>query len=464
MTMENIEELNAHGPYDHSLWGQTLLEQTGPFEPKHTPTAHHNLSIFLVKQISQILQSQYSREQLQEMTLLDIGCYDGWISVQLQNEFEFKSVVAVEPRITNIQKGNFARKFYNISTDVIFVQGEIESLAQVLNNKFDVVLCLNVLHHVDSTPRAIQAISEVCNNILFISSAIIKKSQHSQLRLKRQMNLKDIPYLHYSSRDFATSGYKFESPYFDGSTIKAPIVNLPEKKLIEMSLEAHGFKAQKFAFDQNDLVIRNFTKKHGEFWTLIAANNDGGDLKLKEKYFEDRVRYESTFLFACLNPRIFGPWLDKHDHIGFLPLHQRELPAESSIVLIICYRLVFIASKRPSSLISKVILSLSKLQPNEKIITRNISRSPGDKAKFELAKYYLKNSDLDIAKSLLKQLTRKPGCDWRTFYRSCYFLMVIAEIENDTNSMNDYKYLLNIANPQFPLLIDDGVAWVLNKI
>ena len=109
------------------------------------------------------------------MTILDVGGYDGWILVQLQRELNFKLAVCVEPRSKNIKKGEFARKYYGIETDVKFIQGELDSLDQILNNQFDLVLCLGVLHHIDSTPKAIQSLSDVCLDRIFISSAIIER-------------------------------------------------------------------------------------------------------------------------------------------------------------------------------------------------------------------------------------------------------------------------------------------------
>jgi len=66
--------LNAHGPYNHGLW-----------DP-------------LIRGVSAEILENYSKLQLAEMTILDVGGYDGWILVQLQQEFGFKLAVCVEPR------------------------------------------------------------------------------------------------------------------------------------------------------------------------------------------------------------------------------------------------------------------------------------------------------------------------------------------------------------------------------
>ena len=128
--------------------------------------------------------------------------------------------------------------------------------------------------------------------------------------------------------------------------------------------------------------------------------------------------------------------------------------------LLVSNCLIFTASRRPSNMLSKIVLSQSNLDLSTKSILQNIIKAPVFKSGFELAKHHLKGGRHTEAKSLLKDLTNKLNCDWRVFYRSCYFLTVIAKIENDELSFNHYKQLLDIANPQFPIAITEGVEWV----
>ena len=446
-TEHTMELLNAHGPYDHGLWDPLASGRT----------AHHKLSKFLVETISAEIKSKYSKSQLTDMSILDVGGYDGWILVQIQSEFNFKRAVCVEPRLKNIQKGEFARKYYGVQTSVNFLCGELDSLNQVLNNKFDFVLFLNVLHHVDSTPRAVKSITNFCRNTAFISSAIIERPKKSGNKLKKLMNLKDISYLN-SPHDFATAGFKFESSYFDGSTTGSTIVNLPEKKLIEMSLVANGFEAKKSFSSLDSKNTSFFTKSHGELWAFVVATKSTSSTGPEEKCLGDKIEYESQFLFTHLNVEIIDSWLLYLSSIGHdLTGHENR---KALTPITIGSRLIFAASRRPRNIFSKIVLSKSNLNSSEKAILQNISKAPLFKSGFELAKHHLKRGQLTEAKTLLKDLTSKPYCDWRIFYRSCYFLMVIAQIQNDPISFNQWKHLLDIANPHFPITAIKGVVWV----
>ena len=444
-----IEMLNAHGPYDHGLWDPMMSGVT----------AHHKLSKSIVETISAEIASKYSKSKLAEMTILDVGGYDGWILVQLQQELNFKLAVCVEPRLKNIQKGEFARKYYGIETDVKFIQGELDSLDQVLDNQFDLVLCLNVLHHVDSTPKAIQLLSDFCLDRIFISSAIIEIPKKSAKILKNLLNPKDIAYLN-STKDFATAGFKFESPYFDGSTTRSVIVNLPEENLIKMSLTANGFNVEKAITSLASTSYKFFTKSHGELWGFIVANKTPSVLNANDKYLADRIEYEKRFLFALLKIEVIDLWLGK---IHAIDHNSKSASLDSPIKPRITDRLLFAASRRPDKFFSKFMLRQSNLNSNEKSILQNVSKAPTFKIGFELAKHYLKRGQYNEAKILFKDLTNKPSCDWRVFYRSCFFLTVIARIEKDELAFVYYRQLLDIANPHFAISTEIGMQWIINQ-
>ena len=104
MILKNSEYLNAHGPYDHGIWKRSKKNKN--------INLFHKRSEYLLKKISENLLKTFSKNELKNKTILDIGCYDGWIIYNLNKEFNFKKIVGIEPREKNIQKGIIARKFY----------------------------------------------------------------------------------------------------------------------------------------------------------------------------------------------------------------------------------------------------------------------------------------------------------------------------------------------------------------
>jgi len=267
------------------------------------------------------------------------------------------------------------------------------------------------------------------------------------VKLKRILNLKDISYLN-GTKDFALVGFKFESPYFDGSTTGSLIINLPEENLIKMSLISNGFEVEKSITSLASKNLNFFTKSHGELSGFIVATKTSSVLNSRGKYLKDRTEYERRFLFAHPKIKVINLWLGKtgvvkqiFTGVNFSP--PRELSLSN--------RLLFAASRQPNKLFARFVFRQSKLDFYEKSILQNISKAPVFKVGFELAKHLLVNGQLDEAKDLLTKLTKAQNCDWRVFYRSCYFSACIAEIENDSISCGHYLNLLKIANPLFPI-------------
>ena len=420
------------------------------------------LSKSIVETISTEITSKYSKSQLAEMTILDVGGYDGWILVQLQKELNFKLAVCVEPRLKNIQKGEFARKYYGILTNVKFIQGELNSLDQVLDNKFDFVLCLGVLHHLESTPIAIKSLANYCLNTMIISSATIERPKKSVTKLLKLMNLKDIAYLN-SAQDFAIAGFKFETPYFDGSTTESAIVNLPEENLIIMSLSSNGFHIKRSLNSQSSKYLASFTKSHGEQATFIVACKNQNSITQEKNFNRDILQYELNFLFTIPRIEILSSWSSLFENYHYQVFKTRAFNKFFARHKLASLLMAF-ASRHAELRISKVVLNLAKVQPAEVAIIQSIEKAPITKSNFELAKHLLVNGQLNEAKDLLQKLTNTPNCDWRVFYRSCYLLACIAEIQNDSISCGHYLNLLKIANPLFPITIVVGTNWIKSQM
>lgn len=453
-----IENLNAHGPYDHGLWNEIVTDSSTANNDKSINGGiFHERSRHLVKNISKIISSHYSEEEISQLSVVDIGCYDGWILVQLAKLFKFKSAVGVEPRLKNIQKGKFARDFYKITSNVKFLQSDIDSLEKVIGfEKFDIVLCLGVLHHVESTTDAIRRLSNISKHMLIIDSMVIDKPKKDEGKILRLLNLRDIAYID-GPQHWAIAAFKYETPYFDGSTSGVPIVNVPEERLIRMSLDTFGFSVEHAHHPDETAFKKAFQKVRGVRETFIVATREQDHLveSIHTSVKTKSAIHETTFIFAEIPPQMLGRWL-KGVGIDFDLPNQDESPKNR-----VKHSLIYHASRNPTSRISRMLLKSAKLTPGAHAIVVNLSRSPLDKTQFEFGKYYLKRGDLSNAKLAFKKITSKHGCDWRVFYRSCFFLTVIARIENDNVAFVHYQQLLDIANPHFPISTTEGVEWVV---
>ena len=238
------------------------------------------------------------------------------------------------------------------------------------------------------------------------------------------------------------------------------IVNLPEENLIKMSLTSNGFEVEKSIKSLDSKNFMFFTKSHGELWGFIVANKTSSVLNSNDKYLADRIEYEKQYLFALLKIEVIDLWLGK---IGVVKSIFSGVSFRPPTKLCLSDRLLFAASRQPNKLFARFIFRQSKLDFYEKSVLQNISKAPVFKASFELAKHLLVNGQLDEAKDLLTKLTKAQNCDWRVFYRSCYFFACIAEIENDSISCGHYLNLLKITNPLFPITNVVGTNWIKSQ-
>ncbi len=79
-----------------------------------------------------------------------------------------------------------------------------------------------------------------------------------------------------------------------------------------------------------------------------------------------------------------------------------------------------------------------------------IFRSPYEKIILESAKFFLNKELPDLAIKYLQLIVRKPGCDWWSFYRSCYLLRQSFSRVKDVSKANHYQELLLLSNENFP--------------
>ena len=95
-------------------------------------------------------------------------------------------------------------------------------------------------------------------------------------------------------------------------------------------------------------------------------------------------------------------------------------------------------------------------KPQGEILT-NISRSPIDKCRLEVAKILMEQRDFVSAITELAKILNREGADWRSFYRATYLSTLAAFKENDADGQEYFENLLQIANPAWPISMQAGL-------
>jgi hypothetical protein len=450
LTISQIERLNAAGPYEHGSWFDLVVGNLNPHGSTSGQVLFGARSKHLVAEISRILTSLYSANEIQEMSILDVGCYDGWILTSLTNTLTFKSATGLEPRRKNIKKGEVAREILEIHTSIEFIQGDLETLDKDTGNrKFDIVLCLGTLHHVESTIRAVRNLTKMTRVLLIIDTMVIPHATKDKKQILKFLNLKDIVYLN-RPQSWGLAAFKFESPYLDGSTSGTRIVNVPDQELVEMSLEVENFSIVATNRPDEHAYSKDFQKLRGVKELLIAAGpSKDAEIRNVNSWRSQAKIHESIFCLEQTSLYIVTGWSK------YLGIDTDSSAVRGKIRLVVRKWISLRYSMNPSSHFMNLLINIFGVSGTEKQILQNLSRSPHAKLLLETAKIHLGTGEMDLARDALIRITQIVDADWRSFYRACYLLSETSKSLGNTEEADHYQSLLQISNVQFPLTRDD---------
>jgi hypothetical protein len=423
LTAQEIEDLNAYGPYNHAVWqGRGVV-------------ISHEESLagraqFLADLFRKTLTSSFSAEEMAQLTLVDVGCYDGWLLDQL-SDLPFKRLVGIEPRQRNIDKGNKAREILGIRSRAEFRVGSIESLGTEM---FDIVICTGLLHHLESVGEALRALGAICRRKLFIETMCLF-SHHMTPEFITEMEMKDIAY--FGRKPLCgLSGHRFESNYYHGSAIRSGIVTIPTLSTLKMFLEQMGVRRVEVL------------AKPGQYWSgkvkrpapaccLVA---DFPPEKEAVPLSDRIVEYESGLLNTLLPSPLIEPL---HDHFC-----QGKAKTGTWAV-----RWVMAYIEGPNFLSQRFLLPwIRRRWPGrfEWEIIKNLRYAPADKIALEAAKLRYAKGDYRGAIETARSITHHLNADWRATYRAFLLISRAYRRLGEREPAKRYEDLCRISNPELP--------------
>lgn len=427
ISTEDIEILNANGPYSMAVWssGEVKIGNEEGLKGR---------SAYFIKLIRKSILDRFSKEELKKLSILDIGCNDGWVLHQLC-DLPFAKMVGIEPREKNIQKGKIVRKILKCENRVEHRCGAIESLGDEV---FDIVICAGLLYHVESIPHALRQLKKCCRKLLFIESRCIS-SNFINSKLRDQIEMRDLVY-QFKKPMCGLTAQKFESAYHDGSTSEGTIVHLPTTESLLMNLEILGFDNIKVVADTK--TYRSSVWKNRRPLDGVCITAEVNTNKAVRNFDEDEWIRKYEF---SLNDRIL-----QRDFVYQLYRYFVDkkfvFPMSFKSFIVLTY------------IVSPIWLSglLQRLLPLfatgiELEIIKNLRYSPADKIVLELGKVLNSEGKLPEALAVLKKISSKPNSDWRAVYRS-FFLMsrILKTLKKDTEA-DRYLELGRMCNPKYPM-------------
>jgi 2-polyprenyl-3-methyl-5-hydroxy-6-metoxy-1,4-benzoquinol methylase len=422
---EVIELINSYGPFNHSVWQSNNLRVTN--EEGLSGRAN-----FLAKSIKKIIVKNFTTSNLRKMSIVDVGCYDGWLLHQISS-IPFHKMVGIEPREKNIMKGKKIRQILDIKTNVKLRKGSIDTLG---NEYFDIVLCIGTLHHVESIFSALRKLDSICKKMLILET-ICLPAKYITDSLKQDMELKDIIY-QYKMKKSGITGQKYESSYYDGSASETTIVSIPSIESLLMYLDVLGYEHIKIVAYPTDFTrVMKENKRPSQEVLLYAVKNSRK--KKDESLLENLKNYEEGMIKTIIPIQYILPLYE----IYCLQKKRETHPSHST--------------KRITEYMDwkqKEITELTKYFRNryETEIIKNLRFNPADKISFEYAKILYVQKQYSESIKVLKTITQKINADWRSVYRSFYLLAQIYKKLDKKKESQRYVKLCKTCHPNFSLV------------
>lgn len=383
---------------------------------------------FISNRIRKIILKKFSKNSLKTISIVDVGCYDGWILHELSS-LPFNQMIGVEPREKNIIKGKKIRKILGIKSKIKIKKGEINNLGR---KKYDIVLCNGLLHHLESLSVGLRNLDAICTKMLIIT-CIVLPSKHITQNLRNDLELKDIIY-QFKENICGITGQKYESAYYDGSTAETTIVSVPTIESILMNLDILGF------YD-----IR------------IAATPS----EIKKKLIKDYRPHQEVIIYATKDSMKNKNLIHRYSQIYERGLINKTIPEEYIIPL---YNKYCLKKKRieKDNITQKIFNYIDKHEvecleyftnKHQHEIIKNLRFNPEQKIAFEFAKILYSKKKYDESIHILESIVQKINADWRCAYRSFFLLAQIYRKVGNNKKSNYYKNLCRSCHPNFPLRI-----------
>ncbi len=398
--------LNSFQPFAHGNWtnGEVVIGNEEALKGRNE---------LILSQFEKIIKEKFSIDQIKKMRLLDIGSYDGQTSVEIEKRLPFQKIVSVEPRKKNFLKGRFVRDYLNIYTNVQFKNLRLEDI----NEKFDIVFCVGILHHLDNINYFLKKLSSICEKSIFIDCLSYNPKKKIINFFLEKLNRKiiepkDIIYK-FKKKTVGISGHKLETNYYDGSTLDAvSVVTIPDNEFIKQVLFVNGFKSKVLISDKDyyKFIKSNFRDFSA---TIIYGEKDkaSNQIELVKDYIKT---YEKSYLTNFLS-------------INFLKFIEKYK---------FCFKMV------------SILFDKNKFNYE---IYFNLKYNFEDKINFEKSKYYLKKKKIFRATRILYKIISKYNCDYRTCYRSFALLAIIYKNKKDKEKL--FIDLLKNCNEHYPIEI-----------
>lgn len=132
-----------------------------------------------IRRVVQMI-TDFSKRPLEEFRILDLAVLEGAFSIELARRGA--TVIGVEGREANVAKARFAKEALALD-NVDFVLDDVRNVDVATYGRFDVVLCLGILYHLDAPDvfHFLERIAGMCDQFAIIDTELHVIPEASQV-------------------------------------------------------------------------------------------------------------------------------------------------------------------------------------------------------------------------------------------------------------------------------------------
>lgn len=232
ISLRNIE-INSCGPFVHAHYevDGIHLSHEGPLTGR---------ADFLAEAALRALQTWNLGSRAE---IIDIGAYDGWIINQIYIRGGYENLTGLEPRRSNIDRGQHLRKVLKIEDPALHLCGTLDDSETLeLLDRFEFAICFGVMHHLNDLLNFLIQVSKTLKPAGYLLlECLTLRDDLVTSEIQAAIEPKDII---YEGKKYETSiiGVKLESSYYPGSTTHNGTVQIPTRKTLTWLLAQAGFE------------------------------------------------------------------------------------------------------------------------------------------------------------------------------------------------------------------------------
>jgi SAM-dependent methyltransferase len=136
--------------------------------------------------------------------IMDIGCLEGYFSIECA--LQGAEVLGIDGKLLNVRKCEFVRSVLDVPR-VTFVQGDAMRITRESSGRFDAILALGLLYHLEDPHAFLSNLAGVCDGFVLIDTHIALEDQPEVIKAGWRPDLSEL-------RTFTFGGKPYQGRLF----------------------------------------------------------------------------------------------------------------------------------------------------------------------------------------------------------------------------------------------------------